>query len=180
VSSSEYVYLAVALVVLLLAGGSALFVGRRRRPLPPGRGEPHRPTPGVDRAPGVGDDAEVAGDTATGTLEHLELPGEPVLIEEPPSAATAPAVERPEPVEGRLVRLRARLARSNTALGKGLLALLSRDTLDESTWDEVEETLLVADVGVGPIAPESLEQRLSSPRQPLRATYTPAWRRPTP
>ncbi len=48
------------------------------------------------------------------------------------------------------MRLRARLARSNTALGKGLLALLTRDRVDEATWDEVEETLLLADLGTGP------------------------------
>jgi fused signal recognition particle receptor len=56
----------------------------------------------------------------------------------------------PDPVVGRLGRLRARLARSNTALGKGLLALLSRDTVDEATWEEVEDTLIAADLGTGP------------------------------
>ena len=45
-------------------------------------------------------------------------------------------------------RLRARLARSNTALGKGLLALLTRGGLDEQAWEEVEDTLLAADLGV--------------------------------
>ncbi|CCH71855.1 signal recognition particle (docking protein) [Nostocoides australiense Ben110] len=45
-------------------------------------------------------------------------------------------------------RLRARLARSNTALGKGLLALLTRGGLDEAAWEEVEDTLLAADLGV--------------------------------
>jgi fused signal recognition particle receptor len=60
---------------------------------------------------------------------------------------TAPALETPLPVEGRLVRLRARLAKSNNALGKGLLALLSRDNIDENVWEEVEETLLLADIG---------------------------------
>ncbi|MQM24892.1 signal recognition particle-docking protein FtsY [Glycomyces sp. NEAU-7082] len=59
-----------------------------------------------------------------------------------------PAVEAPEPVAGRLVRLRSRLARSNNALGKGLLALLASDKLDDDVWDEVEETLLTADVGL--------------------------------
>jgi fused signal recognition particle receptor len=48
------------------------------------------------------------------------------------------------------VRLRERLARSNTAVGRGLLTLLSRDTIDEETWEEVEDTLLMADLGVGP------------------------------
>ena len=49
-----------------------------------------------------------------------------------------------------MARLRDRLAKSNTALGKGLLALLSRDTIDAGTWDEIEETLLLADLGVQP------------------------------
>lgn len=63
-----------------------------------------------------------------------------------------PLLETPAPARGRLVRLRARLARSNNALGKGLLSLLSRDTIDASTWDEVEETLLLADLGVSATA----------------------------
>ena len=60
----------------------------------------------------------------------------------------APAYERPESARGRLARLRARLARSNTAIGKGLLALLSRGKLDEAAWEDVEDTLLGADLGV--------------------------------
>jgi fused signal recognition particle receptor len=66
--------------------------------------------------------------------------------------AEAPEVEieKPAPTAGRLVRLRARLSRSQSVLGKGLLALLSRDKLDEDTWEEVEETLISADVGVEP------------------------------
>ncbi|MDA3021441.1 MAG: signal recognition particle-docking protein FtsY [Actinomycetota bacterium] len=59
-------------------------------------------------------------------------------------------VEIPDAAAGRLHRLRARLARSNNAIGKGLLALLSSGELTDSTWDEVEETLLTADLGVGP------------------------------
>src|SRR3954470_22843032 len=146
-SSAEILEIIGGLLVVLAGGGAAVLVGRRRRAAPP---EQHRPQPGVDHAPGVGDDAEVPRDSATRTLEHVELPGDPVLVEEPPSAATAPTLERPEPVAGRLTRLRTRLARSNSSLGQGLLALLSRDHLDEDTWDEIEETLLVADVGVEP------------------------------
>ena len=51
---------------------------------------------------------------------------------------------------GRLVRLRERLVKSNNILGKGLLALLSADKIDENVWDEVEETLLLADLGTEP------------------------------
>ena len=59
-------------------------------------------------------------------------------------------VETPLPVEGRLTRLRERLVKSNNILGKGLLALLSADKIDENVWDEVEETLLLADLGTEP------------------------------
>ena len=56
----------------------------------------------------------------------------------------------PAPVAGRLARLRGRLARSGSPLGTRLLAVLSRDHLTEDDWDELEETLLLADVGAGP------------------------------
>ena len=59
-------------------------------------------------------------------------------------------VETPLPVAGRLTRLRERLVRSNNIMGKGLLALLSSDKIDENVWDEVEETLLLADLGTEP------------------------------
>ena len=76
-----------------------------------------------------------------------------------PGAATArPTLERPESTAGRLVRLRQRLARSQSPLGRGLLALLSRDRLDEDTWEEIEDTLITADVGVAPT--QELVERL--------------------
>jgi fused signal recognition particle receptor len=62
-----------------------------------------------------------------------------------PDAAT---IEAPPPSAGRLVRLRGRLAGSQSTLGRGLLALLSRDTIDDEVWDEVEEILLTSDVGL--------------------------------
>ncbi len=80
-------------------------------------------------------------------------------------------VEVPEPAAGRLQRLRARLARSQNTLGRGLLALLSRENLDEDTWDEVEETLLTADLGVGPT--QDLMERLRT-RVKVEGTGDPA------
>ena len=59
-------------------------------------------------------------------------------------------VETPEPVAGRMARLRGRLGGSQRSFGSGLLGLLSRDRLDEATWEEVEDLLLGADVGVAP------------------------------
>lgn len=71
------------------------------------------------------------------------------LTEETTDAAVT-TIDRPAPAAGRLVRLRERLSRSNNLLGKGLLALLSRDKIDQDVWDEVEETLLMADLGSAP------------------------------
>ena len=85
----------------------------------------------------------------------IEAPARPTTIEstvvESVPAPPSDALDvRPEPSAGRLGRLRSRLARSNSAVGQGLLALLSRDQIDQATWDEVEETLLAADLGVAP------------------------------
>jgi fused signal recognition particle receptor len=80
--------------------------------------------------------------------EVVELPE---VEEAAPEAEVAlPEVEQPAPTAGRLVRLRARLSRSQNFFGRGLLALLSRDKLDEETWEEIEETLITADVGMEP------------------------------
>ena len=140
------------LVVAAVLGVSALVglgVGlarRSRRSGTPSRGT--RLQPGVDYRPGVGDDAEEPRDTPVRGVETLTLPGD-----EPSGGAATLEPSRldvPDPVVGRLGRLRARLALSNTTLGKGLLALLSRETVDEATWEEVEETLIAADLGTGP------------------------------
>ncbi|MCL1799767.1 MAG: signal recognition particle-docking protein FtsY [Promicromonosporaceae bacterium] len=61
-----------------------------------------------------------------------------------------PTLDSPEASATRLNRLRGRLARSGSPLGARLLTLLSRDQLTDSDWDEIEETLLTADVGTGP------------------------------
>ena len=84
--------------------------------------------------------------TAPQPTEHVPRESAPTIEAEP----AAPAIERPEPTAGRMQRLRARLARSQNALGRGLLSVLSRDDLDDEAWDEVEEALLTADVGVRP------------------------------
>ncbi|MFJ6078458.1 signal recognition particle-docking protein FtsY [Pseudarthrobacter sp. NPDC092419] len=76
-------------------------------------------------------------------LEGAEVPDDAAGLETIP-------VDTPLPVAGRLMRLRERLVRSNNIMGKGLLALLSSDRIDEGVWDEVEETLLLADLGTEP------------------------------
>jgi fused signal recognition particle receptor len=141
----DYLYLIIALAALIALVIGGLVVGsvrrRRRTEAPP----PEQTTDTLTRRPAeptVGEDAETPRDTPRRTVEDLELPAEVI---EP-----APVLERPEPAQGRLVRLRARLSRSQSTLGRGLLALLSRDRIDEDTWEEIEDTLLTSDLGVAP------------------------------
>jgi fused signal recognition particle receptor len=96
-----------------------------------------------------------ARDQVTPTTSVLpETPADtlPPLVDIPtveaPVAPVIPELEVPEPTAGRMQRLRARLARSQTSLGRGLLSVLARDNLDEQAWEDVEEALLTADVGV--------------------------------
>jgi len=131
----------IAVIAVILVGGTTgLVVTRRRRAELPAP----KPAPELEE-PKVGEDAEVPRDTPTRTLEDTELPD---TGEQGPGATAT--IEKPESAQGRLVRLRARLARSQGSLGKGLLALLSRDTLDEEAWEDIETTLITADVGVAP------------------------------
>ncbi|WP_442811656.1 signal recognition particle-docking protein FtsY [Streptosporangium sp. NBC_01755] len=135
--------IAIIVVVALLAAGGMLLLFRRGGTSAPPRVEaPEAPTtPEETRAPGRG--AVVEDDEATTTLPPPARPVEP-------EAVVIPEIEIPPPSAGRMVRLRARLARSQSTLGKGLLELLSRDRLDDDAWDEIEETLITADVGVAP------------------------------
>ena len=167
-SALLYVVIAVAILLVAVVGGVALARGRRRS-----TAIEAKPRPGIDFAPGVGDDDSVPRDTPRRSVDVIEV-GEPLAepaelvvegdeLVEVPSAEDLEGlleVEVPEPAAGRLQRLRARLARSQNALGRGLLALLSGETIDDDTWDQVEETLLSADLGVGPT--QELLERLKT------------------
>ncbi|NUL48767.1 signal recognition particle-docking protein FtsY [Cellulosimicrobium funkei] len=95
------------------------------------------------------DDAGPAG-TAVAEPEAPVAAPVPATDAVEAEAPVAPELETPAPVAGRLARLRARLAKSNSIFGKGLLALLSTDNITDDVWDEVEETLLLADLGTEP------------------------------
>ncbi|MFL6090871.1 MAG: signal recognition particle-docking protein FtsY [Aeromicrobium sp.] len=68
----------------------------------------------------------------------------------PEAPVTTGVAEAPEAPSRRLTRLRSRLAGSQSALGRGLLAVLSRDRIDDAAWQDFEDMLLAADLGVGP------------------------------
>src|SRR4051795_4971587 len=144
----EFVLIAVAILVVALVTGISLLVGRGRRT------------------------ARLEDDAAAGTTLTRPRPAEPrpqprpepsapvdqpdvVQPEAPPAVELPPAepepglvFETPPPSAGRLVRLRSRLARSPSSLGRGLLTVLAREKLTEDDWEELEEVLLAADVGV--------------------------------
>jgi len=119
--------------------------------------------------PGVGDDATVPRDAPRRTISDVLLPEpvpEPVPEpeSEPPETATpAPAAQAAEieaiaSPEGRLERLRGRLAKSQNALGRSVLGLIGGGDLDEDSWQDVEDTLLMADLG--PVVTESVVTQL--------------------
>lgn len=86
--------------------------------------------------------AEAQADSAAAALEETPVPEEPATTPEP----TEP-VEEIEPAGGRLGRLRGRLSRSQNAIGQGLMGILSAGDLDEDAWEEIEDTLIMADLG---------------------------------
>ncbi len=135
----EWVYLVIGIAVVAVLAVAGLVTTRGRRTPPETRTAP-------------------PADVKTPTLESPTL--EAPIVETP--VVEAPPLEKPEGTKSRLVRLRARLAGSQGGLGRGLLALLSRDRLDEDTWESIEDLLLTADVGVAPTQQvvENLRTRL--------------------
>ncbi|MEU5258056.1 signal recognition particle-docking protein FtsY [Amycolatopsis sp. NPDC021455] len=167
-SSTWFLFVVVAVVVLVALLVTGLLIARRRRisldaqreveekpkggsyaasggiALAPGGTAPEvehpvEDRPEVDGQPAVGDDAAVPRDSAQRTVHDVELPEAP---EEP-----APATEEIEPASGRLERLRGRLSKSRSVFGTSLLGLLGAGDLDEDSWQDVEDTLLMADLG---------------------------------
>ncbi|WP_081610301.1 signal recognition particle-docking protein FtsY [Corynebacterium doosanense] len=89
--------------------------------------------------------AEAAASTADAAAEAKEQTPPPAA-EPAPAPAPAPT-EEIAPAAGRLGRLRGNLSRSQNALGQGLLGVLTAGDLDEDAWEEIEDTLIMADLG---------------------------------
>jgi fused signal recognition particle receptor len=152
----EFLLIALGILVVAVIAGIGLLssLGRRTtrldddaaegttltRPRPPAPTE--RPAPEAPPAPAD----QVQPDTVRPDTVQPEAPP---TVELPPAEPEPGLVlETPPPSAGRLVRLRSRLARSQSNVGRGLLTVLGRGKLTEDDWEEIEETLLAADVGV--------------------------------
>ncbi|MEC3976329.1 signal recognition particle-docking protein FtsY [Amycolatopsis sp. H20-H5] len=172
-SSTPWLWIVVvAVVVLVIALVAGLLIARRRRITldearrvegekkprgggytassgialaPGGTAEPEaaehpvEDRPEVDGQPAVGDDAAVPRDSPQRTVLDVSLP-EPV-------ETPAPALDEIDPATGRIERLRGRLSKSRSVFGQSLLGLLGAGDLDEDSWQDVEDTLLMADLG---------------------------------
>lgn len=169
-SSTAFLFVVVAVVVLVALLVTGLLIARRRRisldarreveekpkggsyaasggiALAPGgttapeAGHPVEDRPETDGQPAVGDDAAVPRDSAQRTVRDVKLPDAEVV--EP-----APVAEEIDPATGRMERLRGRLSKSRSMFGTSLLGLLGAGDLDEDSWQDVEDTLLMADLG---------------------------------
>ncbi|KLO29234.1 signal recognition particle-docking protein FtsY [Mycobacterium haemophilum] len=119
---------------------------------------PVRPADQIDTSglPAVGDDATVPRDAPRRTISDVLLPEPEVAVEVP----AVPQLDTIAPPEGRLERLRERLARTQNAFGRSMLGLIGGGDLDEDSWQELEDTLLIADLG--PVATESVVSALRS------------------
>ena len=112
--------------------------------------------------------AESAATEAVESATSSATPESPVTTEPTPvgSAVTesaTPAVETPEAAGTRMQRLKARLSKSGNPFGKALFNILAKDQLSEADWEDVEDTLLLADVGA-----EASEQLVEELRNDAR------------
>ncbi|XBH22475.1 signal recognition particle-docking protein FtsY [Jonesiaceae bacterium BS-20] len=144
------IYLIPALVVLGGGGWAVVAQSRKKKSndqVQPGPTEITGPHEGISE-----EDADAP--STESVVDEVVIAGDPDLAEAglvtEPVGELTPTIERPAPVAGRLARLRSRLAASGSPLGAKLLSVLSRDHLSEDDWDELEETLLMADLGAGP------------------------------
>jgi fused signal recognition particle receptor len=115
--------------------------------------------------PAVGDDATIPRDAPKRTISDVRLPEPPVTTPPEPPVTAAPEPAEPEletiaPADGRLERLRGRLAKSQNTLGRSMLGLLGGGDLDEESWESIEDTLLIADLG--PVVTASVVAALRS------------------
>jgi fused signal recognition particle receptor len=144
----ELLIIILVVIVVVVGGGGTLLVRSRRRVPPRHQARDSGRAAGTTAAPGTAE--AQAPETAEAGAAEPRVDTLPLDVAAPPPAPPAPAIEKPPPSAGRLARLRGRLARSQSALGGVLLSLLSSDHLTDETWDEIEDTLITADMGVAP------------------------------
>jgi fused signal recognition particle receptor len=148
----ELLIIIIAIVVVVGGGGGALLAPRLRTRRQLSQSAPpdlqQRGGEATDGGTATAGTATVGTATAgTATADQATAPAADLAT---PAQAPPRQLEKPPPSAGRLVRLRDRLARSQSGLGTVLLNLLSTSKLDEAAWEEIEDALITADMGVAP------------------------------
>jgi fused signal recognition particle receptor len=128
----EVVIIAAAVLLIVAIAIIPLLAGRRQRHA---GGDASRRV--IGREPEAGEEQAPPGPVRALDDRQDGVP------EEPPGIATAT-----EEVIAPRRRFRERLGRSRAAIAQGLSGLLTRGVGDEEAWEELEEALLSADVGV--------------------------------
>lgn len=129
------ILLLIAAIVVLVGGVSVLLVNRRRESSP-GIEPPARPAVDPTTRP------ELADDMAAAAVATDDVPADEPVEPVEPVAEPEPAPPAPKP------SFRDRLAKARGTLSGYVGSLLSRSDITEETWDELEEALIRADVGV--------------------------------
>jgi fused signal recognition particle receptor len=150
------VIIVAVVVVLLVVLGTSLVLARRRRISLADKGKDDTPKAtgyqaggGISLAPGG---PETVGPPPDDTITEpvpiqQEPPTDSLAIQDVLAEQTRAEVEEITPPAGRLERLRGRLARSQSGFGQSLLGILGAGDLDEDSWTDIEDTLLMADLG---------------------------------
>lgn len=163
------VVVAVIAIVLIIAGVLADRARKKR----------------IDAAEQAREDREAAAKETADTAiaaQQAERSGQSESEPEPSAATPEPAAmptptpapassvaseSAPESATSRMTRLKARLANSANPFGKALFNILAKDHLSEADWEDVEDTLLMADVGA-----DASEQLVDELRNDARITGT--------
>ncbi|WP_390134295.1 signal recognition particle-docking protein FtsY [Bifidobacterium apicola] len=168
-TTQQLLILIAVLIVLVLAVVGILVAVRKHR----SQGDSARPDsaeePGAFPAASSGDQAPrsalraSSASAGSGSVDSKES-SQPSSVEQAASSAQE-ELAHPEASASRMTRLKARLAKSPNPFGKALFAILTKDHLSESDWEDVEDTLLMADVGA-----EASEQLVKQLRDDARIT----------
>ncbi|MDO5728711.1 MAG: signal recognition particle-docking protein FtsY [Actinomycetaceae bacterium] len=158
-STTAGIITGIVALIVLIGVGVGISKATKSRELPPA-------TPREEIEPSRDDESGVAVDTLpTPPAEPIDEPeAEESTLEVEPDYE--PALDRPESAAGRMERLRSRLAGSGR-IGAALLSILSRGDLAEADWEELEDTLLMADLGL-----DATEEVMSNLRTAVKVKGT--------
>lgn len=116
-------------------------------PAEPAAPAPEKAEPVKPEAPVTPEQPAESTPVAAPVEESAESEPAPEPTPEPTPEPAPTKTDDIAPVQGRLGKLRGRMSKSQNVIGRGVLGILSAGDLDEDAWEEIEDTLLMADLG---------------------------------